>query len=88
MEYKYKSESANVINYTCSRRCGGTEKRDLKTDEIIITKHCNLNPKQCGKTHNKITFNEFYKLYNNNKIDMHTIKEKEDEQYLIRSIIK
>ena len=54
MEYKYKSESANVVNYTCSRRCGGTEKRLLKTDEIIITKYCNLDPKQGGKNHNKI----------------------------------
>ena len=54
MEYKYKSESVNVINYTCSRRCGGTEKRVLKTDEIIIIKYCNLDPKQGGKNHNKI----------------------------------
>ena len=66
IEYKYKSESANIINYNCSRRCGGTAKRLLINDEIIITKHCNIDPKNGGKNHNKITFNEFYKLYNEN----------------------
>ena len=88
IEYKYKSESAIIINYNCSRRCGGTAKRLLINDEIIITKHCNIDPKNGGKNHNKITFNEFYKLYNENKIDINTIKEKEDERYLIRAIIK
>ena len=57
-------------------RCGGSAKRLLINDEIIITKHCNIDPKNGGKYHNKITFNEFYKLYNENKIDINTIKEK------------
>ena len=69
-------------------RCGGSAKRTLIDDKIAIINHCNLDISKGGKEHNPISFNDFYKLYLENKINKNYITDKKVERYLIRSIIK
>ena len=41
-----------------------------------------------GKNTYLLSFNDFYKFFIENKINKNNIKDKKDERYLIKSIIK